>query len=67
MFKRPVPVPPVRVDRDYLLKQEYYLAQQVLLIAAVLVNSIAKGGTIYPNVILPPEVMARKKSLMEEG
>lgn len=55
------PVPPVRVDREFFLQQETYLVEALLRIAAVMVNEIAKGGTIYPNVLLPPELMRAKR------
>ena len=63
----PKPVPAVRVDREFFLEQERFLAESLLRIAATMVNEIAKGGTIYPNVILPPEQAARKQQLTMEG
>ena len=64
-MQKPRPVPPVRVDREYFLEVERFLAEQLLDVAAVMVDAIGKGGTIYPNIILPPEQQARKRQLME--
>lgn len=55
------PDPPVRVDRHFFQELELYLAEELLKIAAVMVNEIGRGGTIYPNVILPPEEQMMKE------
>lgn len=60
-MKLNTPDPPVRVDRFYFQELELYLAEELLKIAAVMVNEIGRGGTIYPNVILPPEEQMMKE------
>lgn len=59
------PDPPVRVDRFYFQELELYLAQALLEICATMVNEIGKGGTIYPNIILPPQEAAMKARAQE--
>lgn len=59
--------PPVRVDRPYFLEVETYLAKSLLEVAAVMVDAIGKGGTIYPNILLPPNEAARKAQMMQGG
>ena len=63
----PKPVPAVRVDREFFLEQERFLAEELLKLAATMVNEIGKGGAIYPQIILPPEQAARKRQLTMEG
>lgn len=57
------PDPPVRVDRFWFQELELYLAEAMLQVAATMVDGIGKGGTIYPNIILPPDEAARKAQM----
>lgn len=56
-----VNAPIIRTDLEFLNEFEMQVAEIVLYYAADMVNMLARKGAIYGQLVLPPDMAARKR------